>query len=205
VEADFFLSQLGIGKKRFSKPFFDSLYSNCVVLIRSSERYENEMEELRKSLGIEMNTLSANMQLFLSPSLLYDPPSPLEEAARKRGVTIRTKGPQAILFLLDGIPQEAENKGNFTANLLFINHLTGALLEKRYPFEKGERPIEFQQIAREGLEIVKDYLRKLEAHPDLGKGLNLAPRIARIASLDENGLDQEAQKITLCQTLAEDE
>lgn len=100
-----------------------------------------------------------------------------------------------MLYVLDGFQAEKGQVENMAANLLFVGSMTDALLKDKYPLKTGERSPEFVQQVKEAFSLTKYYVDTLG---EARRG-NLSSRVARLASLDEAGLDQEARKFVLYQ------
>lgn len=167
----------------------EGLATNGLVLRGTSERYDKDLEvvtrnAMRRPFGIEVNTLSPNLQLVLYPETIFQAAEEYVNEAREEGFEVRTEGPQAMLYVLDGFTKERGKVENVTANLLFAGHMVDALLEGRYPLETGERSPEFLQQVREGLDETRRYIGML----DIAARARLTPRIARLGVLDDEQL-----------------
>ncbi len=176
----------------------EALGSNGMVLRGTSERYDQDLEiatrnATQRPFGIELNTLSPNIQLILYPRMIFHPSTEDIEAAKEEDIITRTDGPQAMLYILDGFTKESSQVENLTANLLFAGHMTDALLEARYPLEREERSPEFMQQVRECLGEVRRYIGML----DIAARAKLTPRIARLGTLDDEELAREARNFCL--------
>ncbi len=194
------LEELGPDHHDRLSSFIEGIASNGLVLLGSSERYDQDLEAatrnaMRRPFGIETNTLSPNVQLILYPRMIYPPTEEYARKEREAGYEIRTEGSQAMLYILDGFSGERSQVENIAANLLFTGHMTGALLEGRYPTEAGEKSPEFLQQVKEALGVTTSYVRALD---EAGRG-RLYPRIARLYSLEEEGLNHEAHNFVVYQ------
>lgn len=181
-------------------PVVEAMTTNGVVLLGSSKRYDQDLEAatrnaMRRPFGIETNTLSPNVQLVLYPKMIYPTTEEYARDAKAEGYEVRTEGPQGMLYVLDGFQKERGQVENMSANLLFIGRMADALLNGKYPLETGERSPEFFQQVKEAFEASRKYVVTL----DEARRGNLSPRIARLASLDEPGLEHEARNFVLYQ------
>lgn len=178
--------------------FLNGIATNGVQIFWGTKRYDQDMEHAgrnttRRPFGIELSTLSPTTQVVLYPTTIYKPDDERRQMAKEEGFEVRESGTQVMVYFLDGFESEVDNLYNLSANLLFISHMVGAALDTRYPLEQGERSREFLQEVRAGLGIVKDYVGAL---PDEQKK-QLAPHIARMATVSDGELNTEAQRHVL--------
>lgn len=179
-------------------PFMDAIVDQGAIVLPTTDRYYKDMEmagrnALQRLFGIELDTLSPNIQLILYPKMIYKPTKEELKEAKKEGYEMRTEGPQAMIYVLDGFENKAQDVENMAANLYFIGHMVRALLENKYPIETGERSPEFKAEVKQALALVREYNEKLLDT----RRKKLSPIIARISKLDETELEEEAHKFTL--------
>lgn len=190
----------GLGQTHYDRfsVLFDGIATNGVQMFWGTKRYDQDMETAgrnatRRPFGIEMSTLSSNIQLILYPMTVYKPDEEQKQLAKEEGLEVREEGTQTMIYLLDGFETEAENIYNLAANLLFVSQVVGATLNNRYPLDQGERSQEFLGEVKAGLTGVKEYVSDLTSE----QRDQLSAHIVRVGALDEDGLTTEAQKVTL--------
>lgn len=180
-------------------PIIEGLFVTHDVIIRPTTKLHNQDMEtagrnaMRRPFGIELDTLSPNVQLVLYPQIIFKPTEKDMQAAKEDGLEMRAEGGQAIIYILDDFERETADIENMAANLYFVSHMASALLEGRYPLGVGERSPEFKQELKQALTLVQEYAGKL---PEDRKQ-KLSSKISRIASLDDTMLDDEASKFAL--------
>lgn len=179
-------------------PLIEGFVNYGVITRPTTKLYNQDLETagrsaMKRPFGIELDTLSPNVQLVLYPQMIFKPTEEDIQAAKEEGLTIRTEGGQAMIYILDGFEKETGDIENMAANLYFVGHMSSALLEGRYPFGVGERSPEFKQELKQALTLVQEYAEKLPEN----RKQKLSPKISRIASLDDAMLDDEARKFAL--------
>ena len=178
--------------------FFEGIGTNGIQTFWGTKRYDQDMEaagnnSMNRPFGIEIDTLSPNVQTVLYPTTIYKPDDELRTIAKEEGYEIREGGTQVMVYFLDGFEEEAINIYDLGANLFFISHMAGAALNTRYPLTTGEKSQEFLQEVRAGLSVVRDYVQALNDE----QRTKLSPRIAKIGLLDTEALEAEAKRRVL--------
>ena len=141
----------------------------------------------------EMHSCLTHIQLLLYPEIVYKPIAEDRTIAKEEGLEVRTKGPQAMLYVLDEYAGEVGQVENLTANIIFSGHMADAALNNRFPFKTGERSSEFQKAVKEAFEKAQRYVLALEEE-SRGK---LLPRISKLGDLNEIALKQTARNFVL--------
>lgn len=172
--------------------------SNGLIVRGGSETYDQDLEAATKNatsrpFGLEVNTLSPSLKLVLYPRMIFKPTEEDIDDAKKEGFDFKTEGPQTMVYVLDEFLNEIGQVENTTANLLFIGHMTGALLKDKYPLETEERSLEFLEQVREGLDETRRYIGML----DIATRAKLTPRIAKLGIMTDEELAQEAKNFVL--------
>lgn len=174
-------------------------FVNYGVITRPTTKlYSQDIETagrnaMKRPFGIELDTLSPNIQLVLYPQMIFKPTEEDIKAAKEEGLVMRTEEGQAMIYVLDGFEKETGDIENMAANLYFVGHMTNALLEGRYPLNIGEKSPQFKQELKQALNLVQEYAGKLPKD----RKQKLSRKISRIVSLDDAKLDDEARRLAL--------
>lgn len=172
--------------------------SNGVQLFWGTKRYDQDMEAagrnaINRPFGIEMSTLSPNIQVVLHPKTIYKADTELKQIAKEEGYKIRESGTQVMVYFLDDFEEEEANIPNLAANFLFIAHMAEACLNTSYPLQQGEKSPEFLQEVREALNTIGKYVAALSEE----QKSHLSVDIEKIGTFTNDELNLKAQRFVL--------
>lgn len=176
------------------RPIMEGLGSNSVVVFASTKLYDQHMEAAGQNashppFGVELNTLSPNVQLVLYPRRMFEPTKEDREFAKEEGIEVKDSDRQAMLYVLDGFRAEASNEVNQAANLLFVSHMINAMVEGGYPIERDNQSQEFVDQVAGGMEAVRKYARDLTPEQQA----QLFPFSRRMVDVPEDQLGEFAR------------
>jgi len=173
------------------EPLVTGLGTKGMVMLYGSERFFSDMERAgrnttRPPFGLEVTTLSDDLSLVLYPHMIYKPDDEDRKNAAEEDFEVRTEGPQAMLYVMDGFLKSSENRPNTTANLVFACHLIGGLLEGKYPIESDNASPEFNALVKAAVEKVRSFASVLPPE----QRSQLEGRIAAVSGLSDGQIDQ---------------
>ncbi len=175
---------LGSDYYPYLRPFTAAMNNNGLVVVPSTNRYDQDLKataSLQPPYGLELNTLSHNAKLVLSPKMTYEITQLDAARLTVKGIRPRMSGPQASLYLLDGFKDEEITAEAMTANIAFIGSMSEALLKGKYPLQKDHRSLEFEEQVVNAFKAVNKYLKGLTE----GQKAKISPYIINIGELDE--------------------
>lgn len=176
--------------------FTQGIISNKNVLMFGTKNYDAHMDQQReragtqRPFGVELDTLTQNVQLILYPGIIFPVDDTDPKLANDEGQEVHTDGPQAILYALDGIEKDVEDPQIAAANTIFIAFMTHALHTTAYPPQEEEQSDAFKSEVAKAIKAVKEYLAMLTE----GKIANLPNRLKRIHELSDDKVPEYADE-----------
>ncbi|OGK54996.1 hypothetical protein A3H78_00785 [Candidatus Roizmanbacteria bacterium RIFCSPLOWO2_02_FULL_36_11] len=178
------------------------MFANKVMMLVGSDRFDEDVKAatreagFRRPWGIVANTLSPNVKVILYPQTVFEAAEEHVAMAAEEGIDVQTEGPQAMVYVLDGFVEEADDTPMVAANLaIFVPRLTRALTHGRFPLEQGETSAEFKKEVEDTFVAVRHFVDA--AIPDRA---GLSPTVARLVRASDTDLPTLALNYSAYQT-----